>query len=112
MRATRITLAAAIGAAVLLGFAGAPKAQHFPVGCSERERIVDYLGSRFGETLQGAGRQSPDTVMELYVSETGSWTVIITRPDGTSCPLAVGEDWRQLKGEERLAEPAPAGERA
>lgn len=70
--------------------------------------MVRFLEVRYGETLQGAGRQTADAIMELYVSDNGSWTMIITRRDGMSCPIAAGEDWRQLE----LAPSEPAGEPA
>ncbi len=106
-RAKQVFLSAAIAVGVSVGAAQA-QVGHYPAGCAARDDIVRYLESRYGETLMGAGRQSPNAIMELYVSETGSWTVIVTRPDGTSCPIAVGEDWRQLD----FAPVANAGESA
>jgi hypothetical protein len=35
-------------------------------------------------------------VIEVYSSEeTGTWTILVTRPDGTSCLLAAGQRWEQ-----------------
>lgn len=65
-------------------------------GCAERHVIVNHLKNKYGEKLAGAGRQNAESMLELYVSEKGTWTIIITRRDGSSCPVAVGEDWRQL----------------
>ena len=37
-------------------------------------------------------------VTELFVSETGSWTVLGTRTNGTSCILSTGQNWTTLEG--------------
>ena len=91
-------LATGIGAAaiVLGAIAAAPSsyADAPQPGCSDRERMVNHLSATYGEKLRGAGLQSATGLMELYVSEEGSWTLLLTRPDGTSCPVAVGEQWR------------------
>ena len=35
-------------------------------------------------------------MIEVYSSdETGTWTILVTRPDGTSCLLAAGQRWEQ-----------------
>lgn len=35
-------------------------------------------------------------MFELFVSETGSWTVVVSDPKGRSCVVASGEDRQQL----------------
>ncbi|MCI4665057.1 MAG: hypothetical protein MRY74_10090 [Neomegalonema sp.] len=65
-----------------------------PVGCKSRAAIVEYLKKVHGETLYGAGKQSRTKIVELFVSSKGNWTMVVTRPDGMSCPVAVGERWR------------------
>lgn len=69
--------------------AGAPS----PAGaCAARAEVVAKLAERFGETLHSVGPERSDGLVEVYASgRTGTWTVIVTRPDGTSCLLAAGE---------------------
>ena len=63
--------------------------------CAPRDQIVQRLAEKYGETRKGYGLQSASLVVELYASdETGTWTLIATRPDGTSCAMAVGKAWR------------------
>lgn len=53
-----------------------------------------------GETARGIGVGSGgELVTQLFVSDTGSWTVLGTRTNGTSCILASGHDWMMLEGE-------------
>ena len=36
-------------------------------------------------------------LVEVFASNNGtSWTIVVTRPDGLSCIVAVGEDWETL----------------
>ena len=64
--------------------------------CAERTRVVQKLQEKFGETLRSLGLHSDDGVVEVYSSEeTGTWTILMTRPDGMSCLLAAGQRWEQ-----------------
>jgi hypothetical protein len=64
--------------------------------CAEREQVVQKLEEKFGETLRSIGLHQNDGVVEVYSSEaTGTWTILMTRPDGMSCLLAAGELWEQ-----------------
>ena len=36
---------------------------------------------------------SGEALYELFVADTGTWTILVTRPDGTSCIAASGESW-------------------
>ena len=64
--------------------------------CAERTRVVEKLQERFGETLRSLGLQRDDGVVEVYSSEkSGTWTILMTRPDGMSCLIAAGQGWEQ-----------------
>jgi hypothetical protein len=66
--------------------------------CGERAKIVDRLQSKYGESRQGIGIAQGQRVVEIWASEdSGSWTIVITLPDGSSCLMAAGEDWEPLK---------------
>ena len=40
---------------------------------------------------------SNGTVLEVLASNKGSWTIILTKPDGMSCVVASGEAWEQVE---------------
>ena len=64
--------------------------------CAERTRVVQKLAEKFGETLRSLGLHRDDGVVEVYSSEeTGTWTILMTRPDGMSCLIAAGQRWEQ-----------------
>lgn len=70
------------------------EAQQAAAPCAARAQVVDRLAERFGETRQSMGLANNIGLVEIYASDsTGSWTILLTRPDGTSCLLASGELW-------------------
>jgi hypothetical protein len=69
-----------------------PRRQTF---CAPRDALVAMLDQRYGEVLQGAGLQNATTLFELFASrDTGTWTLVLTRPDGTACAIAAGQHWQ------------------
>jgi hypothetical protein len=72
---------------------------HGPVAnCGERKDLVQRLERMFGEVQKGAGLVSAAQLLEVWGSdETGTWTILMTRPDGQSCVLAAGEAWRDVE---------------
>jgi hypothetical protein len=61
--------------------------------CAKRDRIVKQLETVHGETRRSAGLQNNSSVVEVFASEKGSWTIFVTMPTGVSCLIAVGEAW-------------------
>jgi len=39
------------------------------------------------------GVSTNGSLVELYTSENGTWTLMLTRPDGVSCLIAAGQNW-------------------
>ncbi len=65
--------------------------------CGERDDIITALTDRFGETQRSWGMGPGNRIVEVYTSdETGSWTITITSPNGTTCLMAAGELWEDL----------------
>ncbi len=64
--------------------------------CAPRGNVVERLEGRYSEVPGSRGVLQGGEVIEVFVSPEGSFTVIITRPDGISCVLAAGEDWQEL----------------
>ncbi len=62
--------------------------------CAERTQVIERLAERYGETLQSLGMHSNNGLLEVYASEaTGTWTILVTSPDGTACLIAAGQMW-------------------
>lgn len=86
-----------IAPALIFGLAAiAPPvlAEGWPVVCGKRADIVSALQKRHGESPIGVGLIGESRMMELWSStKTGTWTLLITRTDGTACMMASGADW-------------------
>ena len=85
------------GVLALLTALNAAQAQTARSFCGERDQIVDTLTGRMGETAQSWGMGPNNRIVEVFASEeTGSWTITITAPDGTTCLVAAGQYWENL----------------
>lgn len=87
-------LAMFVASALLLGVSvqtALAQGQH----CGPRDRIVQLLHDKHGESRVSFGLQQNMQVMETYAnSETGSWTIIVALPTGLACLVAAGEAWQ------------------
>ena len=45
------------------------------------------------ENPAAVGQINGDAVIEVFVSEKGTWTILATGTDGKSCVLSAGEDF-------------------
>lgn len=99
MGARRRRLCCAFG---LLAFPFVAEPAFGQTACSERESMSVELEKTFDETLTAFGLTPDGKVVEVHVSpESGSWTMLISFPDGMSCVSAFGSGWQQLKMEQK-----------
>ena len=64
--------------------------------CAERQHVVKKLESGYGEAFAGGGLQNTDRVFEVWFSEDkGTWTILMTKADGSTCIMASGTNWRE-----------------
>lgn len=64
--------------------------------CAARDTVVQKLETGYGESFAGGGLQNAKSVFEVWFSEEkGTWTILMTRSDGTSCIMASGTNWRE-----------------
>ena len=64
--------------------------------CGERAKFLKHLSSGYSEAPVAMGLVSNGSILEVLASKKGSWTIIVTRPDGTSCVVAAGEAWEDM----------------
>ena len=70
--------------------------------CGPRDTMIDAARGQFGESLiaQGLTLQNRQ-VVELYVSQNGTWTMFLSPRENMACVVAIGDNWRQLKNFDR-----------
>ena len=84
-----------IAATALAFVASAALAQNIP--CGERDTVLEWHAKQYQETPIGAGVTSAGGLIEVLTdTKGGTWTIIVTTPEGMSCLVAAGEGWRDL----------------
>jgi hypothetical protein len=65
--------------------------------CHSHADLAAMLNQKYSEAPNALGVQANGHLVEVFASNDGtSWTIVITRPDGVSRIVAVGEDWETL----------------
>ncbi len=65
--------------------------------CNERDNVLELLAKKYKETPIAAGITNSGGLVEvLSDANSGTWTIIVTTPQGMSCLVAAGEGWRQM----------------
>ena len=83
----------------------APVAAESPIAeivCAPSDQMRDRLTRDYGSTLTGTGLRDQDSVMELWSSDRGDWTLVVSYATGLRCIVAMGEAW------DNVAPPDPA----
>ncbi|TMJ38121.1 MAG: hypothetical protein E6G89_12830 [Alphaproteobacteria bacterium] len=63
--------------------------------CAARDEIVSEITQHFKEAPEATGVTPQGMLLEVFVSEARSWTILLTTPQGVSCIVAVGENWER-----------------
>jgi hypothetical protein len=93
-----LTLSFGIGAMILatghaFGQTSGPSGRN----CGERDFVLERLADRYGESRQSIGLGADNQVVEVFASlETGTWTITVTSPAGTTCLVASGQSFETL----------------
>lgn len=64
--------------------------------CGKRADMVKALNdkySEFGKAIAIAGQVN---LVEVFASKAGTWTILITTPEGKTCIIAAGNSWEDL----------------
>ena len=109
----RFSVACLAAFILILGARGQAQAQQArsqtvdpQISCGSHEEISGKLADRFSEAAVGIGLTSTGEVIEIFASSDGeTWTIVMTRPDGTSCLMAAGSTWEAI-------DPGPRGPQA
>ncbi|MGD9914061.1 MAG: hypothetical protein AB7S80_08260 [Rhizobiaceae bacterium] len=90
-----VLIAAGLGVAAATGQAQsqAQDPNQAPAQCNQREALVQQLDAQFGERSAAVGQVDTQSVVEIFVSKQGTWTILVSGTDGGACVLAAGEGW-------------------
>ncbi len=69
--------------------------------CGDRAEIVAELATKYNETRLGGGLDGAGALIEIFTSQDGTWTALMTTPDGQTCMVSAGDAWQNFaQGEE------------
>ncbi len=81
---------------LLIGLSTLPSKAQAQMACGQRTDVVSKLQKGYSEAPVSIGLASNGSVIEVFVSEVGTFTIVMTRPNGLSCLMAAGENWESL----------------
>jgi hypothetical protein len=76
---------------LLLAAPGPALAQTLP--CAPRERLLAFVIDERGEQRLATAEAAQGATLEVYAAESGTWTILLTLPDGRTCLLANGANF-------------------
>lgn len=85
-----------------LAFLGGPVAVQAETLCAQHDKLVTLLESKYGEQRSGYGLAGVSAMLEVFVSEKHTFTIISTHPNGFSCIVAAGDSWEAVEPKKKL----------
>ena len=93
----RILGSVGLGMALLLGASSVSRPAQSQTICFAHVDLVKELHSKHSEAPVSIGLARNGGLIEVFSTDDGStWTIVITKPDGTSCVMATGEAWENV----------------
>lgn len=70
--------------------------------CGKRDEIVRMITNKYKEVPRALAIAGQSNLLEVYASEGGSWTILITQPHGSACIVAAGQSWEEFPAQKRM----------
>ena len=67
--------------------------------CGDREYFLNQLEEKYDEVVEHVAIIGEGMLVEWTVSPSGSWSMLVTIPNGETCMIAVGHSWEDKTGE-------------
>ncbi len=86
-------------AALALGFGAATaraEGTRPEPACGARDAVVRTLNSKYAERPVSMGLAANGNVVEVMSSPEGTWTIVMTAPNGLTCLIAAGDYWQEM----------------
>ena len=62
--------------------------------CAERDTLGGFLERTYHEHRDALGVTPSGHLVELFVSDKGSWTLVLSMANGISCIISSGQGWQ------------------
>lgn len=80
------------------------QAQQQQPPCASRADFLNHLSTKYREAPVAMGLTANGGLLEVVASKDGSWTIIVTTPNGMSCGVASGLSWEST-AEVKISDP-------
>jgi hypothetical protein len=64
--------------------------------CGSHDAVLQALKGKYDEKPVSMGLANNGTIVQVLTSSDGTWTIVMTAPNGVSCLLTAGDYWRNL----------------
>lgn len=78
--------------------------------CGTHEVIASTLASLYNEVPHHRGLTPKGTMVEVFSSEAGTFSVVITIPNGRSCLVTAGTNWQEIDAASHGADKDASGD--
>lgn len=85
-----------VSSALLIAWSAFSSPAMAEIMCGDREEVIDSLENVHKESPISMGLATNGAVVEIFSSKTGTFTIIMTHPNGLSCLVTAGEFWETL----------------
>ena len=65
--------------------------------CSSHDKFATFLSDTYKESPRAIGLVANKRMMQVFVSQKGTWSILMTAPNGKACLLAAGDNWEGIK---------------
>ena len=70
--------------------------------CGSRADFIKALSDKYQESGKAIGIAGQVNLVEIFASKAGTWTILVTTPQGKSCIIAAGSSWEDLPPSKNL----------
>jgi hypothetical protein len=64
--------------------------------CGKRGDFIKALADKYQESGKALGITGQVNLVEIFASKAGTWTILVTTPEGKTCIIAAGNSWEDL----------------
>lgn len=64
--------------------------------CGKRADFIRALNDKYSESAKALAIAGQVNLVEVFASKAGTWTILVTTPEGRTCIIAAGNNWQDL----------------
>lgn len=70
--------------------------------CGKRADFIKALNDKYQESGKALAIAGQVNLVEVFASKAGTWTILVTTPEGKTCIIAAGSSWEDLPPSKNL----------